>query len=155
MAEGHQMNESCKERFKRIESEVKDIIDRVNKGAERLVTVEQSSKSAHHRVDAMAEQTEAVIRLAVSVEHIANQNQEILKEMKVQRDEINELKYKPTEHIDEEVIETITDRLDVLEKKDGKNAEKLLSQIKWLLISLFLTGVFGILFSIAFKGGSQ
>lgn len=95
----HVVNESCKDRFVRIESEIKEVTDRVNKGAERLVIAEQSTKSAHHRIDAIEEQTEAVTRLAVSVEHIATQNQEILKEMKVQRDDIIILKNKPAQDV--------------------------------------------------------
>lgn len=149
----HIVNESCKERFNRIDSEIKTLTERVNKGAERIVKAEESNKSAHHRIDQMAEQTEAVTRLAVSVEHVVNQNKEILIEMKKQRDETTELKLKIAEGVDEKTVEKITDRLDVLEKKDGKKAEKLLTQIKWLLISLFVTGIFGLLFSLAFEGG--
>lgn len=37
---------------------------------ERVVIVEQSTKSAHHRLDDMEKHTESIIRLSMSVEHL-------------------------------------------------------------------------------------
>ena len=147
------MNESCKDRFQGIDANIKEMTKRINAGAERLVKTEESTKSAHHRLDTIEERTEAVIRLAVSVEHIANQNQEILNELKNQREEIIELKKKPVESVDEETIEKINGRLDELEKKDGRNAEKLLNQIRWLLIALTVSAAFAFLWSQAIQKG--
>lgn len=39
--------------------------------SERLVIVEQSTKSAHHRLDSVDKHTESVLKLTVSVEHLA------------------------------------------------------------------------------------
>ncbi len=45
---------------------------------ERIVAVEQAAKSAHHRLDAMEEQTKAVIRLAMSVENMSEKVEKVL-----------------------------------------------------------------------------
>lgn len=107
----HIINESCRERFKRNEDDVKGLNDRVNKGVDRLSKVEESSKSAHHRIkdtntiiekleerlEEVEEQSTAVVLLAKSVEHMATQNEKILIEMKAQRDDITILQNKPAQ----------------------------------------------------------
>ena len=47
-----------------------------------------------------------------------------------------------------DTIIRIHERVDDLEKKDGKKAEKLLGQIKWLLISIIITGVAGVVWKV-------
>lgn len=61
---------------------------------ERLMEVISSAKSAHHRIDGLSEHSEAVIRLAVSVEQIAKQNEQILAKLGHHENEINDLKMK-------------------------------------------------------------
>lgn len=59
---------------------------------ERLAEVISSAKSAHHRIDGLSEHSEAVIRLAVSVEQIAKQNEKILNQLGTHETAINDLR---------------------------------------------------------------
>ena len=61
---------------------------------ERLAEVIASAKSAHHRIDELGEHSKAVIRLAMSVEQIAKQNEQILAKLGTHDNEINDLKMK-------------------------------------------------------------
>ncbi|MDF2520833.1 MAG: hypothetical protein K0R84_1461 [Clostridia bacterium] len=45
---------------------------------ERITKVEEASKSAHHRLDNMEEQTKAIIKMGISIEYMAKQVEEIL-----------------------------------------------------------------------------
>lgn len=111
-----------------------------------LAEIDSRSKSNTHRLDNMDK--------IIDMMHGMNNNIAVIAEQtKTQggqlRDLINTLK------LHEEKIEEISDkmgtkdsvarlhgRVDDLEKKDGSNAEKLLSQIKWLIITLLGSAAF-------------
>jgi septal ring factor EnvC (AmiA/AmiB activator) len=71
-----------------------DIVKGQHEIRERLAEVIASAKSAHHRIDGLAEHSEAVIRLAVSVENVVKQNEEILRQLGKHDSEITDLKLK-------------------------------------------------------------
>jgi hypothetical protein len=47
-----------------------------------------------------------------------------------------------------ETVQKLYEKVDNLEKKDGRNAEKLLGQIKWLLVSLIVGAIFALVWSV-------
>ena len=52
-----------------------------------------------------------------------------------------------------ETVAKLVDRLEAVEKKSGAEAEKLLTQVKWLRLSLAITAVFGLVWVAITKGG--
>lgn len=108
------------ERFKNIEKQV----DEINDQRERIAVIEQRSVFAHTRLDEMQKQTEAIIRMSVSVENIALQVKDMLQQFK--------------EH---------DDRIDKLEKAPG---EKVLGYWK-SFIGAIISGIGGLLFGFMFK----
>ncbi len=90
----------------------------------KVAEVEQSSRSAHHRLDSMEEQTKAVIRLAVSVETMSDKVEKVLT-----------------------LFEDHDGRLASLEGGPGKTAVKAWT---WLLVA-FVSGTVGMVFAIVTK----
>lgn len=124
---------------------------------QELAELKASTKSAHKRLDNIDELMKLMHQMNTNVATIANETknqgkqlESIVETMKGQGEKIDAIE---NQMETKETVKNLIDRIDVIEKKDGKKAEKLLTQIKWLLISLFVTGVFGLLFSLAFEGG--
>lgn len=102
-----------------------DKIDcKVDNLVERTTVIEQSSKSAHHRLDAMERHTEAVFKLSMSVENMASKIESFI-EMQKDHDR----------------------RLDILERQPGQ-----LALSRWhLIIGGIITGAVGFLISTLLK----
>ena len=62
---------------------------------ERVKGVEESSKSAHHRLDDLQELTKGVADLAYQVKRATEQTEMVLKELGLHRKEIDDLKERP------------------------------------------------------------
>jgi DNA polymerase sigma len=94
---------------------------------ERLTAVEESTKSAHHRIDNFNGQAEAIIRMSMSVDSLAEQVKEsnaLIKEQDIRHNNL---------------IEKMEERVTALENKPGIIATK-----GWIyLLSLLATGLFG------------
>lgn len=112
--------------FQEMKSSIADLQESMGKGRERMVVVEQSTKSAHHRLDSMKEQTNAIIRMSTSVEYMAKQVEDMLGILK--------------EH---------DGRLDKLEKSPG---DTMIAYWK-LFIGALVTGGAGVLIGLIMKGG--
>jgi hypothetical protein len=112
------------------------------------------------------EMLEKIFELTSNLHHtllgMASDSQKILLRLEHQGDALDTLVTSIQKHEErfdsiedkmgtKDTIIRLTDRMDVMEKKDGKNAEKLLGQIKWLLISLMISGVFAIIWGIVTK----
>lgn len=95
---------------------------------EKLTVALESTKSAHHRLDSMEAQTEAIIRLAVSVEHMSEKMDNIMTHMKAQDDQIKEQ----------------SGRIDKLDKAP---AEAILAYWK-MFIGALVTGAAGVLLGL-------
>lgn len=90
---------------------------------ERLTAVEQSTKSAHHRIDKLEE--------AIAILHEMNTNIRLLTEQNlIQNTEIKEIK---------EDINTVSNKVDYLEKKPLME----LYQLKWIVLSAIVSGLVG------------
>ncbi len=112
--------------FDDINTAMKSIEQSVGSVKERVVVVEQSSKSAHHRLDSQEEQTKAIIKMATNIEYMARQIEDMLYLLK-QHD----------------------DRLDKLERAPGEEMKRY-----WkLFVGALITGCAGIIIGTLFKRG--
>jgi DNA repair ATPase RecN len=101
------------------------IIEGHMKIIERLSKVEGSAASAHHRLDSMEAQTTAIVRLAMSVEHMSEKMDTILTHMSAQDERLN----------------TQERRIDTIERAPGSTA---LSYWK-MFVAALVTGIAGVI----------
>lgn len=83
---------------------------------ERLTAVESSTKSAHHRLDGLDRHTEAIIRMSVTVEKLAEEvgkSNELTSKIRSELKEDIDIKFK-----------ALDERLEVVENLPGKVALK-------------------------------
>jgi uncharacterized protein YhaN len=120
-----------------------------------LAEIDARSRSNSHRLDDLKKIIDIVYDMNKNIALIAEQSKnqgEQLKEL------VNTLK-KHEEKIDEisdkmetkESVKRLSGRIEDLEKKDGDKAEKLLGQVKWLLISLMFTAGFYLIWNFLLK----
>lgn len=117
-----------------------------------------STKSAHKRLDNIAELIDLVHAMNTNVATIANeakhqgkQLEAIVETMKEQGKKIDTIEEKMET---KETVSKLVNRLEVVEKKAGTDAEKMLKQVKWLLVSLSISAVFGLVWLAFTKGGT-
>ena len=84
----------------------REIVQILQDVRERVTAADASTRSAHHRLDEMSEQTKAIIRMSVSVEHVAEKMNDVLtilkehgERMDGQDKEIQTLKRAPAEAV--------------------------------------------------------
>lgn len=89
-------------RIKRLEQDVCELegarenhTDIIGKMNERLAIVDQSSRSAHHRLNAQEEQTKAISDLAASVKMIAARLEELIASIKNHGERLETLERQP------------------------------------------------------------
>lgn len=70
------------EAIKDVQCNIREIVKGQHEIRERVVAIDQSSKSAHHRLDSQAEQTKAIARMGMAVEHMAEQVKEAVELLK-------------------------------------------------------------------------
>lgn len=112
--------------FEQFQENQKEIVTTIANLRERIVEVEQSTRSAHHRLNSQEEQTKAIIKMSSSVEYMARQVEDMVGILK--------------EH---------DGRLDELEKAPG---DTMISYWK-LFIGALVTGGAGIIVGLVAKGG--
>lgn len=91
---------------------------------ERIVAIEQSTRSAHHRIDGIEGNTEAIIRMSVSIENMTEEIKRLIP-----------------------ILDDHDKRIDDIERGPGDSA------VKWwqLIAATFVTGLLGLLFGLALK----
>jgi chromosome segregation ATPase len=94
MMEGHPIQEH-NTRFDRIERSVSDILEKLFKGGERIKGVEESTKSAHHRLDDREEEIKAIREVAFSVRTLAEEMKGIKTDLKDFHTRVTHLERKP------------------------------------------------------------
>ncbi len=85
--------------FSDMKRTVADLERTVGTVKERVVVVEQSTKSAHHRLDSQEEQTKAIIKMATNIEYMARQIEDMLLLIKQHDARIDELERGPAEQV--------------------------------------------------------
>lgn len=121
-----QIHEMTMKQFEQFQEIQKEFADRLSDAKDRIIIVEQSSKSAHLRLNSQEEQTKAIIKMSSSIEYMAKQVESML-----------------------ELLKEHDDRLDRLEKAPG---DHLLSYFK-LFIGALVTGTAGVLIGFIMKKG--
>ena len=122
-----------------------------------ITELKASTKSAHKRLDNISELIDLVhamntniATIALETKHQGEQLKKIVETMEKQGEKIDNIEDKVET---KETVSKLVDRLEAVEKKSGVEAEKLLTQVKWLLLSLALTAVFGLVWVAITKGG--
>jgi len=111
-----------------------------------LTEIDSRSRSNTKRLDNIDKLVDVVqgmnINVAVIAEQTKQQGEELrilVKTLKTHEEKIDIIEDKMET---KDTVARLHERVDELEMKDGKNAEKMLKQIRWLLISLSVTAVF-------------
>lgn len=78
MADVCQGHEMMLKNFQQFQENQKEIVTAMANMRERIVEAEQSTKSAHHRLNNMEEQTKAIVRMLVSVELVIEKMNDVL-----------------------------------------------------------------------------
>lgn len=91
----HGKCQNIAEECKRLSDDGRNITAELGDVRERVAIAEQSTKSAHHRLDSMEEQTKAVIRLAVSVENMSSKMEDMIAIHKDHDGRISDLEKQP------------------------------------------------------------
>lgn len=136
--------EDHNKKFENIDKKFEQIDDRLNKGLERIVKVEESSKSAHHRLREQGDQVKAIYEMSSSIRVMSEQVKEAIDILKDHDERLFALEIKPNEHVTPAVIEKIDQRLDALERKPGEQILKY-----WqLFVGALITGGAGVLIGV-------
>ena len=94
-----QLHEMTLEMIKQFQDNQKEIVSGLSETKERVALTEASTKSAHHRLDAMEKQTEAIIRMSVSVETMAQKMQEMINYFKDHDGRLDKLEQAPAQAV--------------------------------------------------------
>jgi chromosome segregation ATPase len=122
-----------------------------------ITELKASTKSAHKRLDNISELIDLVhgmntniATIALETKHQGEQLKKIVETMEKQGEKIDNIEDKMET---KETVSKLVERLERVENKSGTDAEKMLKQVKWLLISLSITAVFGLVWLAITKGG--
>ena len=106
----HPQNEACIKEFQRLREEIKEsnrdakddkaqnTVDQKEVLA-KIISLESSAKSAHHRISEMSKHTEAVIRLSVSVDNVVEQIGNFVKLFESHHSRITTLENRPAQTV--------------------------------------------------------
>jgi methyl-accepting chemotaxis protein len=100
---------------------------------ERVAALEESNKSAHHRIGEVREQTTAIHQLASSVEHMAGEIRSLSKSMDERSKQMDERLNKQDDRLDE-----YDERLDQLVRTPGEQAIKAAKSLAYLVAAALI-----------------
>jgi DNA repair ATPase RecN len=110
----------------------------------KLVEIDARSRSNTKRIDKAESTIEAIHEMNSNIKVIAEQTRQqgeelrsLVETLKVHEDKIENIEDKMET---KDTVARLHERVDDLERKGGRDAEKMLGQIKWLLISLIIAG---------------
>lgn len=115
-------------RLEKLDEKVEKVEESIIESGKRMEKMDEAVKSAHKRIDEIGGIPNAVLKMSIAVENMAQQIKEIATSMKDHQEQINE-------------------RVTVLEKQPAESAFKLQKQVLGhivLLIVAFLLGKFGV-----------
>lgn len=120
--------------------------DLVNEHIKTIAEIDARSKSNTHRLDNMDKLIDMVYGMNKNIAIIAEQSKaqgeqlrELINTLKTHEIKIEEIDDKMET---KDTVKRLHERIEAVEQRDAVKAEKLLNQVKWLLISLFVTGGF-------------
>jgi len=140
-------------RIKRLELDIQEldsarenhteIIGKIN---ERLGIVDQSSRSAHHRLNAQEQQTQAIAEMAASVKLISEQIKDVVTTIKTHDSRIVSLERTPSKEI-LETVKSIDARVSLLEQMPAKDALARQKLVATVVITSITSGAVGFVLS--------
>jgi DNA repair ATPase RecN len=110
----------------------------------RLTEVEASTSSSHKRMDNLEEFKDLMHEMNLNVGVIAEQIKNMAGTLLRHEDAIEDIQAKMET---KDTVSRLHERVDELEMKDGKEAERQLKQLKWLIISTLLVLIIGFVWS--------
>ena len=126
----HQENKECIIKFTELKS-------RVDAQAEKIDDLKEMIGVIH-------EMNQNIAVIANETKNQGKQLDQLFGVIEIQGNEIQQIKDN-TET--KETVAKLADKVDILEKKDGHEAEKQLKQLKWLVVSTMVLGTMGIVWS--------
>ncbi len=113
---------------------------------QKITEIDSRSRSNTKRLDNIDKLVDVVHEMNSNIRVIAEQTRQQGEELKTLVDtlKVHEEKIDNIEEKMEtkESVSRLHERVDELEMKDGKNAEKMINQVRWLLVSLTIGSVF-------------
>lgn len=111
----------------------------------QMASLEASTKSAHHRIDELSKVYAELIKISGTMEkvliHLDNHGQKIEKIVEEVEGVQAIMETKETVSKLDQKITDLDQRIDDIERTPGNDAQKLLKQIRWLLLSFVITGI--------------
>lgn len=107
---------------------------------ERLTRVEESTKSAHHRLDSVEAMQGEIHQLALSVNSLAQSVQIVARSQEDLTGRLCSVEQRTTPTVTESRVVRLEERLEELLGKPGKDWDKL----KWLMITAIISFVIGV-----------
>ncbi len=90
-----QLHEMTLKNFEQFQENQMEIVKGISEIKQRITIVEQSTKSAHHRLDSQEEQTKAIIKMSTSIEYMARQVEDMLVLLKEHDGRLDKLERAP------------------------------------------------------------
>ncbi|MBN2796241.1 MAG: hypothetical protein JXR88_12595 [Clostridia bacterium] len=94
-----QVHEMTMKHFEQFQENQKDMVKGIAEVRDRIIIAEQSSKSAHRRLDSQEEQTKAIIKMSTSIEYMAKQVESMLELLKEHDGRLDKLEKAPGDHV--------------------------------------------------------
>lgn len=94
-----QVHEMTLKNFEQFQENQKEIVKSISQVRERVTINEQSTKSAHHRLDSQEEQTRAIVKMSTSIEYMAKQVESMLELLKEHDGRLDELERAPGQNV--------------------------------------------------------
>ena len=122
---------------------------------EAIQRIEASTKSAHLRIDALLVIAESVQKLVIDfnklVSTVEQQGRDITKIVDSLTKHDDRMDVLEDRMETKDTVQKLQDRVTSLEQKDGKEALKMINQVKWLIISTIICGVLALVWSLVTK----
>lgn len=115
-------------RLEKLDEKVEKVEESIIESGKRMEKMDEAVKSAHKRIDEIGGIPNAVLKMSIAVENMAQQIKEIATSMKDHQEQINE-------------------RVAVLEKQPAESAFKLQRQVLGYVLAIvvaFVLGKFGV-----------
>ena len=126
----HQENKECIIKFTELKSRVDAQDEKIDDLKEMIGVIHEMNQN--------------IAVIANETKNQGKQLDQLFGVIEIQGNEIQQIKDN-TET--KETVAKLADKVDILEKKDGHEAEKQLKQLKWLVVSTMVLGTMGIVWS--------
>ncbi|BEP28826.1 hypothetical protein [Helicovermis profundi] len=99
MDDGNRIYEMALKSFEQFQENQMEIVKSISEIKERIIITEESTKSAHRKLNSQEEQTKTIIKMSTSIEYIAKQIEDALGAIKVHDGKFVTLEKAPGDNI--------------------------------------------------------